>query len=67
MWKKSIKLSDKVKIYTRFTEMKSCKILDAYLAEDENSHKQSATVSANLEEICDSLRNLDFCVLHQWE
>ena len=44
--------------------MKSCKFLDAYLAEDENSHKQSATVSGNLVEICDSLRNLDLCALH---
>ena len=25
---------------------------------------QSASVSANLVEICDSLRNLDFCALH---
>ena len=30
----------------------------------EQWHKQSATVSANLVEICDSLGNLDLCVLH---
>ena len=30
----------------------------------EQWHKQGTTVSANMVEICDSLRNLDLCVLH---
>ena len=47
--------------------MKSCKILDGYyLAEDENSDTSKVLlhVSANLVDICDSLGNLDLCVLH---
>ena len=58
---KSSKLFDKVKYTT------GMKILDAYyLAKDENSDTSKVlyTVSAILVEIFDSLRNLDFCVLH---